>query len=99
MFSSSLSLFPHLFFLTPVSIDLLHFPNDLFFKDGQDCIIFTHLLKHHTAVELVAHFLEVIPGKGGKRVENGSHLHSALEIPADSNTIFPGCKASVLHEH
>lgn len=56
-------------------INLLHLPNDLLFEDGQDGVILPHLLKDHTTVELVAHFLEVIPeknqkcggGRGGKK--------------------------------
>lgn len=55
-------------------VNLLHLPNDLLFKDGQDGVILPHLLKDHTTVELIAHFLEVIPetnrnmeGREGKK--------------------------------
>lgn len=58
-------------------INLLHLPNDLLFKDRQDGVILPHLLEDHTTVELVAHFLEVIPEKtevwwhGGKNRSRG----------------------------
>lgn len=57
-------------------INLLHLPNDLLFKDGQDGVILPHLLEDHTTVELVAHFLKVIPetsrnGEGGEGKKAG----------------------------
>lgn len=42
-------------------VDLFHLPNDLLFEDGQDGVIFPHLLEDHTTVELITHFLKVIP--------------------------------------
>lgn len=44
-------------------VDLFHLPDDLFFKDGQDGVILPHLLEDHTTVELITHFLKVIPEK------------------------------------
>lgn len=44
-----------------ISVNLLHLPDDLFLKDGQDGVIVTHLLEHNSAVKLVAHFLKVEP--------------------------------------
>lgn len=51
-------------------INLLHLPDDLLFEDGQDGVILPHLLEDHTTVELVAHFLKVIPEKN-RNVEGG----------------------------
>lgn len=45
-----------------MSVNLLHFPDDLLFKDGQDGVVVAHLLEHDSAVKLVAHFLKVEPG-------------------------------------
>lgn len=46
------------------SVHLLHFANDLLLEDGQHSRVLTHLLEHHAALELVAHFLEVEPVVG-----------------------------------
>lgn len=46
--------------LTYTSIHLFHFPNDLLLKNGQDIVVLSNLFKHHPAVELVAHLLEII---------------------------------------
>lgn len=45
----------------PASVDLLDFSDDLLLEDGQDGIVFAYLLEHHSAVKLIAHFLEIIP--------------------------------------
>lgn len=55
------------------SVDLLHFPDDLLFKDGQDRVLFADLFKHHAAVKLVAHFLEIVPGQGDRRRYETKH--------------------------
>lgn len=44
-------------------VDLFHLPDDLFFEDGQDGVILPHLLEDYTTVELITHFLKVIPEK------------------------------------
>lgn len=43
------------------SINLLHFPDNLLLKYGQNCIVVTDFLEHNAAVELVTNFLEVEP--------------------------------------
>lgn len=65
LLSPSSSFVIHLLHLLPLqpsaSINFFHFSNDLFFKDGQDCVIFTYLFKHHPTVKLIAYLLEIIP--------------------------------------
>lgn len=43
------------------SINLLHLPDNLLLKYGQNCIVVTDFLEHNSTVELVANFLEVEP--------------------------------------
>lgn len=79
-----------LFFLLPfchlpvqtVSVNLLHLPDDLLFKDGQDGVIIAHLLEHDAAVELVAHFLEVEPASQKK-----TNRCSAVASNPDKDTV------------
>jgi len=56
-------------------VDLLHLPNDLLFEDGQDGVVLPHLLKDHTAVELITHFLKVIPERAETRGHRGVKGH------------------------
>lgn len=62
-----------------LSVDLLHLADDLLLKDGQDGLIFSNLLEHHSTVELVTHLLEVVSaGEGAVRTESPSW---ALRVP------------------
>lgn len=65
-------------------INLLHLPDDLLFKDGQDGVILPHLLKDHTTVKLIAHFLEVIPEKT-RNVEGGEGKKSRRMVTGQHN--------------
>lgn len=44
------------------SVHLLHLADDLLLEDRQDGFVFPNLLKHHSTVKLVTHFLKVVSG-------------------------------------